>query len=107
ACGAPGALPMRLAILTAPARTAALSAMEMATLAGLGPGRVVGGIGHGVQSWMGQMGVRPASPLTALDEVLTTVRRLLAGEQVSFEGRYVTLDQVQLDQPPRSEEHTS
>src|SRR5699024_6275102 len=89
-----------LGILPARARTAAITAMEIATLAGLGPGRVVGGIGHGVQSWMGQMGVRPASPLTALDEVLTTVRRLLAGEEVSFQGRYVTLDQVQLDQPP-------
>ena len=89
-----------LGILPARARTAAITAMEIATLAGLGPGRVVGGIGHGVQSWMGQMGVRPASPLTALDEVLTTVRRLLAGEQVSFDGRYVTLDEVQLDQPP-------
>lgn len=89
-----------LGILPARARTAAITAMEIATLAGLGPGRVIGGIGHGVQSWMGQMGVRPASPLTALEEVLTVVRRLLDGEEVTFQGRYITLDQVQLDQPP-------
>jgi 5,10-methylenetetrahydromethanopterin reductase len=89
-----------LGVLPAVARTAAFTAMEIATLANLGPGRLVAGIGHGVQEWMGQMGVRPASPLTALDETISNVRRLLAGEEVSFDGRYVHLDRVQLEQPP-------
>ena len=89
-----------LGILPAVARTAAVTAMEIATLASLAPGRVVGGIGHGVQSWMGQMGVRPASPLTALTEVLDAVRALLAGERLNVAGRYVTLDDVQLEHVP-------
>jgi 5,10-methylenetetrahydromethanopterin reductase len=89
-----------LGILPAVARTAAVTAMEIATLASIGPGRVIGGIGHGVQSWMAQMGVRPASPLTALDEVLTAVRRLLRGEEVSVDGRFVHLDRVRLEHVP-------
>ncbi|NED99694.1 LLM class flavin-dependent oxidoreductase [Phytoactinopolyspora halotolerans] len=88
-------------ILPAVVRTTAVTAMEIATLCDLGPGRVLPGIGHGVQSWMGQMGVRPASPLTALEEVLTGVRRLLAGERVTMHGSHVYLDDVQLYHPPQ------
>lgn len=94
-------LTVGLGILPAVARTAAITAMEIATLAALAPGRVIAGIGHGVQEWMAQMGVRPASPLTALDEVIYTVKRLLGGEEVSFEGRHVFLDRVRLDAPPQ------
>ena len=93
-------LTVGLGIVPAVARTAAVTAMEFATLEALGPGRFLPGIGHGVQSWMGQMGVRPKSPLTALDEVTTSVTRLLRGEEVSFEGKTVFLDKVQLDAPP-------
>lgn len=93
-------LTVGLGILPAVARTAAITAMEIATLAALGPGRVVAGIGHGVQSWMAQMGAATPSPLTTLDEVISSVRRLLAGETVDFQGRHVTLEQVRLEHPP-------
>lgn len=93
-------LTVGLGILPARARTAAITAMEIATLSSLAPGRVIGGIGHGVQPWMAQMGVRPASPLTALEEVLTTVRALLRGEALEYHGRYVTAEDVRLDAPP-------
>lgn len=93
-------LTVGIGILPAVARTAAVTAMEIATLCQLAPGRVLPGIGHGVQDWMGQMGVRPSSPLTALDEVMTAVGRLLDGETVTVNGRYVTLDQVALNAPP-------
>lgn len=93
-------LKVGIGILPAVARTAPITAMEVATLANLAPGRFVAGIGHGVQDWMGQMGVRPASPLTALDETITAVKRLLTGEEVSVTGDYVRLDRVRLDQPP-------
>ena len=93
-------LSVGLGILPAVARNAAITAMEISTLAALGPGRILPGIGHGVQSWMEQMGARTPSPLTTLEEVLVAVRRLLAGEQVTMHGRHVHLDDVQLDQPP-------
>lgn len=89
-----------LGILPAVARNPAITAMEIATLSALGPGRFVPGMGHGVQDWMAQMGARAASPLATLEEVLVAVRRLLAGERVTMHGRYVHLDDVQLDQPP-------
>jgi 5,10-methylenetetrahydromethanopterin reductase len=91
-----------LGILPAVARNPAITAMEIATLSGLAPGRILPGIGHGVQDWMAQMGARTPSPLTTLEEVLVAVRRLLAGERVTMHGRHVHLDDVQLDQPPPS-----
>ena len=93
-------LQVGLGILPAVARNPAITAMELATLAGLAPGRLVAGIGHGVQSWMEQIGARTPSPLTTLEEVITVVRRLLRGEQVTFAGREVRLTDVQLADPP-------
>lgn len=49
---------------------------------------------------MDQMGARPASPLTALEETITVVRRLLRGERVDFEGATTTMRGVALDAPP-------
>jgi 5,10-methylenetetrahydromethanopterin reductase len=93
-------LDVGIGILPAVARNPAVTAMEFATLAALAPGRLIAGIGHGVQTWMGQMGARTRSPLTTLEEVVDVVRRLLTGEEVTFAGREVTLDQVKLEQPP-------
>jgi 5,10-methylenetetrahydromethanopterin reductase len=89
-----------LAILPAAARDAAFTAMELAALADLYPGRVVAGLGHGMPDWMRQIGAAPRSPLTALGERLEAVRALLAGRTVTVEGDYVRLDAVRLDHPP-------
>ena len=89
-----------IGILPAVARNAAVTAMEIATLAEMAPGRLLAGIGHGVQDWMDQMGARTPSPLTTLDEVITTVKRLLVGETVTFDGREVSMRDVALDAPP-------
>jgi len=89
-----------IGLMPAPLRSTAVTAMEVATLARTFPGRLVPGVGHGVQDWMGQAGVRVASPLTLLREHTTALRRLLAGEEVTTSGRYVTLDGVRLDWPP-------
>ena len=89
-----------LGIMPAVARAVPITAMEIATLANIAPGRFHPGIGHGVQAWMGQMGVRPASPLAALDETISSVKRLLAGDEVTLDGREVRLDRVRLEQPP-------
>jgi 5,10-methylenetetrahydromethanopterin reductase len=90
-----------LGILPAVARTAAVTAMELATLAELAPGRLLAGIGHGVQEWMEQMGARTPTPVNTLEEVIVNVKRLLAGEEVTFAGRHVTLDRVRLHAPPK------
>ena len=93
-------LQVGLGILPAVARNAAVTAMEIATLAELAPGRLLAGIGHGVQDWMEQMGARTPSPLTTLNEVITTVRRLLRGETVTFDGSEVTMHDVTLVPAP-------
>lgn len=89
-----------IGLLPVPLRNVALTAMELATLERMFPGRLLAGVGHGVQAWMGQAGVRAASPLTLLREYSTALRSLLAGERVTVSGRYVQLDDVALDWPP-------
>jgi 5,10-methylenetetrahydromethanopterin reductase len=61
---------------------------------------VKAGIGHGVTAWMRQIGAKPESQLAMLEETLSAVRALLAGEEVHAEGRYVRIDGVRLDHPP-------
>ncbi len=94
-------LTVGIGILPAVARNPAVTAMELATLANLAPGRLVAGIGHGVQEWMEQMGGRTSSPLTTLDEAITIVRRLLHGETVTFEGAEYTMRDVDASRSAR------
>jgi alkanesulfonate monooxygenase SsuD/methylene tetrahydromethanopterin reductase-like flavin-dependent oxidoreductase (luciferase family) len=89
-----------IGLLPVPLRNVALTAMELATLARLFPGRLSPGVGHGVLDWMGQVGARVSSPLTLLEEYASALRELLHGQTVSRSGRYVTLDAVGLAWPP-------
>jgi alkanesulfonate monooxygenase SsuD/methylene tetrahydromethanopterin reductase-like flavin-dependent oxidoreductase (luciferase family) len=89
-------------LLPVPLRNVALAAMEMAALHRLFPGRATIGVGHGVQGWMAQVGAKAESPVTLLREHLAALRALLDGEEVSVDGRYVHLDKVRLDWPPRT-----
>jgi alkanesulfonate monooxygenase SsuD/methylene tetrahydromethanopterin reductase-like flavin-dependent oxidoreductase (luciferase family) len=90
-----------IGIMPVPLRNVAVTAMEIATLARLFPGRLISGIGHGVQPWMAQVGARAESPLTLLREYAAALRALLAGGPVTVSGRYVTLDAVELTWPAR------
>ncbi len=87
-------------LLPVPLRNPALSAMEIATLARLFPGRFVPGLGHGVLDWMKQVGAGVDSPMGLLSEYTSAVRDLLHGRTVGVVGRYVHLDGVALDWPP-------
>jgi alkanesulfonate monooxygenase SsuD/methylene tetrahydromethanopterin reductase-like flavin-dependent oxidoreductase (luciferase family) len=49
---------------------------------------------------MRQMGLKPASPLTALRESVGCLRGLLDGEEVTLDGRYFKFDRVRLEHPP-------
>jgi len=89
-----------IGILPAVVRNPAFTAMELATLAGAFSGRVHAGIGHGVASWMHQVGAAPASWLTSIRETTDAVRDLLHGRTVTTSGDYVRLDDVRLQFPP-------
>jgi alkanesulfonate monooxygenase SsuD/methylene tetrahydromethanopterin reductase-like flavin-dependent oxidoreductase (luciferase family) len=93
-------LTVGIGLLPVPLRNAAITAMELATVERMFPGRLRPGLGHGVLDWMGQVGARVASPLTLLREYTDAVRRLLHGERLDVDGRYVHLHDVALDWPP-------
>lgn len=89
-----------IGLLPMPLRNVAITAMEIATLARMFPGRLRVAVGHGVQPWMEQVGARVPSPLGLAREYLVALRRLLAGERVTVTGQYIRLDDVALGWPP-------
>jgi alkanesulfonate monooxygenase SsuD/methylene tetrahydromethanopterin reductase-like flavin-dependent oxidoreductase (luciferase family) len=95
-------LRLGIGIAPMPLRNVAATAMEIAAIDRMFPGRLLPGVGHGVLPWMGQVGARVASPLTLMREYVPALRGLLSGERLDVDGRYVTLDGVALDYPPRA-----
>ncbi len=93
-------LQVGVGVLPVPLRNVAITAMEVAAIERMFPGRALIGVGHGVQTWMGQVGALPASPITLLGEYVRALRALLRGERLTVAGRYVRLDDVGLDWPP-------
>jgi alkanesulfonate monooxygenase SsuD/methylene tetrahydromethanopterin reductase-like flavin-dependent oxidoreductase (luciferase family) len=93
-------LVLGIGLLPVPLRNVALTAMELATIERLFPGRLVAGIGHGVAEWMDQVGALAGSPMTLLREYTVALRALLAGSTVTTSGRYVQLTDVTLDWAP-------
>ena len=100
ALAATGEIPVGLGVLSARVRHPAVTAMELATLAGIYPGRFMAGLGHGVPEWTAQMGLRPKSLIRSLREAASAIRRLLDGEELTEAGEYHTFDHVRLLHPP-------
>jgi len=100
ALGATREIPVGLGVVSAMARHPAVLAMEIATAARLHPGRLMAGVGLGTPHWVRQMGMLPRSPLTAMREAVTNVARLLAGEQVTLDGKVFHFDAIELTHPP-------
>ena len=73
--------------------------MELTALARAFPGRILPGFGHGVASWLTQIGAAKSS-LATLADTVTSVRRLLEGEMVSLHSEGVNLEQVQMQMLP-------
>ena len=84
------ALRIGIGIAPMPLRNAAATAMEIASVERLFPGRLLPGVGHGVLDWMGQVGARVASPLTLMREYVPALRGLLGGDELNVDGRSVT-----------------
>ena len=89
-----------LGIMPAVFRNVAATAMEVATLANLHPGRFLAGLGHGMPAWMEQIGALPDRPVRQLEEATVALRALLAGDSVTQQGDYVRLRDVRLAMPP-------
>ena len=92
-----------LGIVSAMVRHPALLAMEISTISRVHRNRLIAGIGLGVPAWVRQMGLHPPSPLAALRECVTSVKRLLRGETVHQEGQVYSFDNVALTYPEEGE----
>jgi len=100
-CVFPGAFSSGAAIATATSRikigTAVINpytrhpvliAMELAALDQLSGGRAILGLGASLRLWIEeQMGIDYAKSLSALRDAVAIIRRLLAGEEVAYQGR--------------------
>ena len=99
ALGATERIPVGTGVVSAVTRHPALLAMEIATLAGMFPGRFTPGIGLGLPSWLREMGLHPKAQLGPVKDCVDVVRRLLSGERVTFEGETFSCTDVALHYP--------
>jgi alkanesulfonate monooxygenase SsuD/methylene tetrahydromethanopterin reductase-like flavin-dependent oxidoreductase (luciferase family) len=93
-------LTIGIGILPATARNPVYAAMELGTLARLYPGRVIAGIGHGMQDWMAEVGALARSPVRALEETIRVIGKMLAGETVTVDGDVVRVSAAHLEHLP-------
>jgi 5,10-methylenetetrahydromethanopterin reductase len=80
-------------------RHPALTAMAIATLDEISGQRAVLGLGAGVSGFR-ELGIGRAQPAIAMREAIELIRRLLAGETVSYRGRRIAFDEGRLDFTP-------
>ena len=81
-------------------RGAVLTAVTFASLDELSQGRAVIGIGPGSPAVLAQQGIAWTQPLTRLREYVAVIRALLSGDEVTYEGRTVSLLGVRLNFEP-------
>ena len=87
------------AILPYRTRNAALLAVTFKTLDDVAPGRMRMGLGAWWEPLASRVGLPNTKPVTAMREIITVVRRLLAGEVVSFDGEFVQVSDIRFDAP--------
>ncbi|ENN95580.1 methylenetetrahydromethanopterin reductase [Methanocaldococcus villosus KIN24-T80] len=81
-------------------RNPAITASAIATLDEISGGRAVLGIGPGDKATFDSLGIEWIKPVTTLKETVEVIRKLLAGERVSFEGKVVKLAGAALNVKP-------
>lgn len=78
-------------------RNIGLLASTFLTLDDLAPDRIICGIGAWWDPLAKNVGIDRKSPMTAMEETVMVLRRLLNMERVSFEGEYVHVSGIELD----------
>lgn len=96
-------LPVLIGVYLLGLRHPMLAARQLSTLAQAAPGRLTLGVGAGGEDRreISNAGVDPATRGRRLDEALALVRRLLAGEEVTFAGEFFRLDAARILPSPR------
>lgn len=78
-------------------RNIGLLAATFLTLDDLAPGRIICGIGAWWDPLAANVGIERRKPLSAMRETIELLRRLLALENVTYEGEFHSLNGVELD----------
>jgi len=78
-------------------RNIGLLAATFLTLDDLAPGRIICGIGAWWDPLAKNVGIERKKPLTAMKETVLVLRRLLAMENVTFHGEFVSVEGIELD----------
>ncbi len=96
-------LPMLIGVYLLGLRHPLLTARQLATLAQTAPGRLTLGVGVGGEdrAEVSNAGVDPATRGRRLDEALLLLRRLLAGDEVTFAGEFFRLEAARILPSPR------
>jgi alkanesulfonate monooxygenase SsuD/methylene tetrahydromethanopterin reductase-like flavin-dependent oxidoreductase (luciferase family) len=98
-----GGMRMGTAVLLLPMLNPVLLAEEAATLDHLTGGKFVLGVGLGYRDGeFAAMGIERRSRVPRFREYVQAMRLLLNGDQVTFRGKYVKLDDVSLSMRPRN-----
>jgi 5,10-methylenetetrahydromethanopterin reductase len=84
-------------VVNAWTRNVGLMAATFVTLDDLAPGRVMLGIGAWWEPLASKVGVDRRRPLVAMREVVEVVRRLIAMENVTFDGEFVHVSDIEID----------
>ena len=78
-------------------RNIGLLASTFLTLDDLAPDRIICGIGAWWDPLAKNVGIDRKSPLTAMEETVIVLRKLLNMERVSFDGDYIHVNNIELD----------
>lgn len=78
-------------------RNIGLLAATFLTLDDLAPNRIICGIGAWWDPLAKNVGITRSKPLTAMKEIVLTMKRLLNMERVTFHGEFVHVDGIELD----------
>lgn len=78
-------------------RNVGLMASTFITLDDLAPGRILLGIGAWWDPLASKVGIRRERPLRAMREYVEVLRRLIAMENVTFQGEFVDVTDIQID----------
>jgi alkanesulfonate monooxygenase SsuD/methylene tetrahydromethanopterin reductase-like flavin-dependent oxidoreductase (luciferase family) len=96
-------LPVVIGVYLLGLRHPMLAARQLSTLAQMAPGRLTLGVGVAGEDRreVSNAGVDPGTRGRRLDEALLLVRRLLAGDEISYQGEFFELDRARILPPPR------
>ena len=79
------------------------TAMALATIADVAPGRIGVAVGVGNPLFLKESGIEPVKPVRAIREFIEALRALWTGEAVTYDGEFVQLAGARMDFRPEQD----